>query len=228
MTSIARAASFAAVTFFAGLLLGTTTPSFAQELGQVHTTAYNALTLQQVPMTPTAPESEATPQIQTAQIQPAVVQMVQDIPQPAQAVAQDEQDEFESLAQAVAAQDSELSDRELRCLAAGVFYESKGEPLAGQLAVAQTILNRSKSGRFPKSICSVLTQAGQFSFVRGGVVPDASGRNGWTTAVAVAKVAHADLWESAADKALFFHARRVSPGWKMQRIASIGNHVFYR
>ncbi len=38
----------------------------------------------------------------------------------------------------------------------------------------------------------------------------------------------ADLWDSVAEKALFFHARRVSPGWKMQKIASIGNHVFYR
>lgn len=228
MTSIVRAASFATVTFLAGLLLGTTTPSFAQELGQVHTTAYNALTLRQVPMTPTAPEPEAPPQIQTPQIKPAVVQMVQDVPRPTQAAASNDRDEFASLAHAVAAQDSALSDRELRCLAAGVFYESKGEPLAGQLAVAQTIINRSKSGRFPKSICSVLTQAGQFSFVRRGVVPDAAGRNGWTTAVAVAKVAHADLWDSVAAKALFFHARRVSPGWKMQKIASIGNHVFYR
>lgn len=233
MTLYARAASFAAVTFFAGLLLGTTTPSFAQELGQVHTTALNALTLPQVPVTPIAPAAEAvtapTPDSQAPAIQPAVVQMVQSIPAPtAPATAQDDDADYSSLAHAVAAQNSDLSDRELRCLAAGVFYESKGEPLAGQLAVAQTIINRTKSGRFPKSICSVLTQAGQFSFVRGGVVPDAEGRNGWTTAVAVAKVAHADLWDSVAEKALFFHARRVSPGWKMQKIAAIGNHVFYR
>ncbi len=230
MSFIARAASFAAVTFCASFLLGTTTPSFAQELAGANVSTLNALTLPQVPMTPvatpTTAQDTATPQ--TASLQPAVLQMVQDIPAPAPAAIPVDDDDFETLAQAVAAQDGDLDDREVRCLAAGVFFESKGEPLAGQLAVAQTILNRTKSGRFPKSICSVLTQRGQFSFVRGGVVPSAEGRNGWSTAVAVAKVAHADLWDGAADTALFFHARRVSPGWRMQKVASIGNHVFYR
>jgi N-acetylmuramoyl-L-alanine amidase len=75
----------------------------------------------------------------------------------------------------------------------------------------------------------VLTQRGQFSFVRGGTVPTAEGRKGWTTAVAVAKVALRDLWDSPASNALFFHARRVgSQGWRATKIAAIGNHVFYR
>jgi spore germination cell wall hydrolase CwlJ-like protein len=221
MSFITRAASFAAVTFCAGFLLGTTTPSFAEELDQTHVSTFNALALPQVPMTPPAPEAEAG-------IQPAVLQTIQPIPQPTPAAVQAEDEDFDSLAEAVAAQDTALSDSEIRCLASGVFHESKGEPLAGQLAVAQTIINRTKSGRFPKSICSVLTQRGQFSFVRGGVVPSAEGRNGWTTAVAVAKVAQADLWDGAADTALFFHARRVAPGWRMQKIAAIGNHIFYR
>ena len=231
MSLVSRVASFAAVTFCAGFLLGTTTPSFAQELDgsalhRANVTTFNALTLPQVPMTPSAPAVDAT-------VQPAVLQTVQDIPQATPAVAQDDEEDFATLAQVVAAQDDEpqsdaLSDRELRCLASGVYYESKGEPLAGQLAVAQTIINRTKSGRFPKSICSVLTQPGQFSFVRGGVVPSAEGRNGWSTAVAVAKVAHGDLWDGAADRALYFHARRVAPGWRMQKVAAIGNHVFYR
>lgn len=221
MLSFARAASFAAVTFCAGLLLGTTTPSFARELPVSSLSTLNALVDATVPAAPTAPNQNVTGP------QPAVLQMVQEIPQPTTA-AQEPDEEFDSLAEAVAAQDSALSDSEVRCLAAGVYYESKGEPLAGQLAVAQTIMNRTRSGRFPKSICSVLTQAGQFSFVRGGVVPSAEGRNGWTTAVAVAKVAHADLWDGAAENALFFHARRVAPGWRMQKVASIGNHVFYR
>ncbi|KQN26766.1 hypothetical protein ASE86_01240 [Sphingomonas sp. Leaf33] len=176
-------------------------------------------------MTPTAPDSEAAPQ---ATFQPAVLQTVQSLPQPAPAVVQSDEEDYDSLADAVADQSGALDDAELRCLAAGVFFESKGEPLAGQLAVAQTILNRTKSGRFPKSVCGVLTQAGQFSFVRGGTVPSAEGRNGWQTAVAVAKVAANQLWDGAADKALFFHARRVSPGWRMTKIAAIGNHVFYR
>ena len=58
--------------------------------------------------------------------------------------------------------------RELECLATGIYFESKSEPLAGQLAVGKVIANRAKSGgRFPSSYCGVLFQRGQFSFVRG-------------------------------------------------------------
>lgn len=120
--------------------------------------------------------------------------------------------------------------RELECLAAGVYFESKGEPLAGQLAVGQVIANRANSrGRFPSTICGVLMQRGQFSFVRGGRWP-AVNRNSlsWRNAVAIARIVDADLHDSAAARALFFHARRVSPGWRKTRVAMIGNHVFYR
>lgn len=232
MSLFARAASFAAVTFAAGLLLGTTTPGFAQELDRTHLSTLNAVALPQVPMT----EGEAPVPV-PAKTRPAVLQMVQSLPadytppSAQDAVPQDDasaDEDYDSLADAVAAQNQAVADAELRCLAAGVFFESKGEPLAGQLAVAKTIINRTKSGRFPKSICGVLTQAGQFSFVRGGTIPSAEGRAGWSTAVAVAKVAAEDLWDGAADSALFFHARRVSPGWRMTKVAAIGNHVFYR
>ena len=50
----------------------------------------------------------------------------------------------------------------------------------------------------------------------------------WQTAVAIAKIVDQDLMDSGAPNALFFHARRVSPGWRLKRVASIGNHVFYR
>ena len=137
---------------------------------------------------------------------------------------------FESLADAVAAQDAaDRPEGELACLAGAVFYESHGEPLAGQLAVAEVILNRAGSGRFPASACGVVTQRGQFSFVRDGQMPAvAAERAGWRTAVAVARVAMAKAWASQAPAALFFHARRTAPGWSKTQIASIGNHVFYR
>jgi spore germination cell wall hydrolase CwlJ-like protein len=125
---------------------------------------------------------------------------------------------------------SEPGSRELECLAAGVYFESKSEPLAGQLAVGQVIANRAESrGRFPSSYCGVLTQRGQFSFVRGGRWP-AVNKNSlqWKNAVAVARIVEADLHASNVGKALFFHARRVSPGWRLTRVASVGNHVFYR
>jgi spore germination cell wall hydrolase CwlJ-like protein len=126
--------------------------------------------------------------------------------------------------------DSNAGSRELECLATGIYFESKSEPLAGQLAVGQVIANRADShGRFPSSYCGVLFQRGQFSFVHGSRLPNVPRMSRqWQTAVAVAKIVDRDLKESAAGDALFFHARYVAPGWRMKRVASIGNHVFYR
>jgi spore germination cell wall hydrolase CwlJ-like protein len=113
----------------------------------------------------------------------------------------------------------DAGSRELECLATGIYFESKSEPLAGQLAV----------GRFPGTYCGVLFQRGQFSFVHGRTLPKvARTSRQWQTAVAIAKIVDQDLKESAVGNALFFHARYVSPGWRMKRVASIGNHVFYR
>ena len=125
---------------------------------------------------------------------------------------------------------SDPGSRELECLAVGIYFEAKSEPLIGQLAVGEVIANRANSkGRFPSSYCGVLFQKKQFSFVRGKSYPKvARGSRQWQNAVAIAKIVDQDLKDSAADKALFFHARRVSPGWKLKRVASIGNHVFYR
>ncbi len=137
--------------------------------------------------------------------------------------------DFSSLDAAVAAQSASIDDEELNCLAVSIYYESKGEPLAGQLAVADVILNRTTSGRFPASVCSVVKQPGQFSFVKGGKLPEIdTSRRAWKTAVAVARVATKDLWESPAKNALYFHARHLSPNWGKARVASVGNHVFYR
>ena len=119
--------------------------------------------------------------------------------------------------------------RQLECLAAGIYFESKSEPLVGQLAVGEVIANRAQSGRFANSYCGVLFQRGQFSFVRGKSWPriNKQGRQ-WKTAVAIAKIVDQDLKDSAADEALFFHAKRVRPGWRLKRVAAIGNHIFYR
>jgi spore germination cell wall hydrolase CwlJ-like protein len=74
----------------------------------------------------------------------------------------------------------------------------------------------------------VITQRGQFSFVRGGKLPTPPANAQWRKALAVAKVAQKDLWESPAGNALYFHARYVKPSWNRPRVATVGNHVFYR
>lgn len=135
-----------------------------------------------------------------------------------------------SLSEQVAAlRSSTAGSRDLECLAVGVYFESKSEPLEGQLAVAHVIANRATSGRFPSTYCGVLFQRSQFSFVRGKSYPSIarSGRQ-WQNAVAIAKIVDSNLHASPVGKALFFHAKRVSPGWRLTRVASVGNHVFYR
>jgi spore germination cell wall hydrolase CwlJ-like protein len=123
----------------------------------------------------------------------------------------------------------EPGSAELECLATGIYFESKGEPLAGQLAVGQVIANRASSKRFADTYCGVIRQPGQFSFVRHGSWPHIDRDNrSWQTAVAIAKIVDENLKESGVEDALYFHARRVSPGWHRTRVASIGNHVFFR
>jgi len=125
---------------------------------------------------------------------------------------------------------ADAGSRELDCLATGIYFESKSEPLSGQLAVGKVIAIRAQSGgRFPQTYCGVLFQRGQFSFVHGHSLPSVprSSRQ-WQTAVAIAKIVDQGLKESDVGNALFFHARYVSPSWHLKRVAAIGNHVFYR
>jgi hypothetical protein len=135
-----------------------------------------------------------------------------------------------SLAELVAEHAStRTSDAQHECLAGAVYFEAKGEPLNGQLSVAEVILNRARSGRFPASACGVVKQRGQFAFIRGGRFPAiARASLAWKRAVAIAHIAVQDLADGPAPKALFFHAKRVSPGWRLTRVAAVGNHIFYR
>ena len=179
--------------------------------------------LQQIPETNSLADDRLSPL-------PAVVTQ----PAPAPVVEQEEEavtvDASASLADKVAAlRSANPGNRQLECLAVGIYFESKSEPLEGQLAVGHVIANRASSGRFPKTYCGVLFQRSQFSFVRGKSYPHiARGSRQWANAVAVAKIVDEDMHASPVGKALFFHAKRVSPGWRLTRVASVGNHVFYR
>jgi len=150
-----------------------------------------------------------------------------------QASADDDSEELSkgaSLAETVASlRSSDPGSREIECLAGAVYFESKSESLQGQLAVGHVIANRADSGRFPSSYCGVVFQRSQFSFVRGRSMPPIprSSRD-WQEAVAIAKIVDAGLYDSPVGKAMFFHARRVSPGWRLTKVSTLGNHVFYR
>lgn len=124
---------------------------------------------------------------------------------------------------------TDAGSRELECLATAVYFESKSEPLAGQLAVGHVIANRAHSGRFASSYCGVVFQRGQFSFIHGSSLPSVP-RSGlqWKTAVAIARIVHGNMMQSNVGNALFFHAKRVNPSWHATRVAAIGNHIFFR
>lgn len=126
--------------------------------------------------------------------------------------------------------DAALSS-DMQCLAEAIYFEARGEPLEGQLAVAKVVINRANSGLYPSDYCSVVTQPAQFSFVRRGVIPEADeGSDAWRRAMAIAQIAEDGLWECKARDALYFHATYVRPKWASAKtqLARIDTHIFYR
>lgn len=120
-----------------------------------------------------------------------------------------------------------VDERELECMTKVMLYEAGNEGRAGQLAVAHVVMNRVRSPRFPDSVCSVIYQRGQFSSIRSF----SHARNArWNRAVALARDVLAGESESNVGAALYFHATRVQPAYvrSRTRVASIGNHIFYR
>ena len=125
---------------------------------------------------------------------------------------------------------SDLS-ADLKCLAQAVYFEARGEPIEGQLAVAEVVINRARSGLYPDNYCDVVTQPAQFSFVRHGQIPAADETSAaWQRAEAIAEIAQQNLWQSKASDALYFHATYVRPSWAHQKVqlAQIDTHIFYR
>lgn len=214
MTLFSRVATVAAMSFPLAGLIAISTPSLAAD--SIDKTI-PAIQVVNVPTAPAVPAASPIPQ---------TVEPIAPVATPADIEIKRE---FASLAAAVAAQDRAAADDTVRCLASAVYFESKGEPLSGQHAVAQVIVNRSKSGRFASDVCGVVKQRGQFGFVRGGRIPAINeAQAAYRTAVAVARVALANAWQGTAAKALYFNTPNRAPAARLTRLATIGNHVFYR
>jgi N-acetylmuramoyl-L-alanine amidase len=216
-----RAGGFAAAIFLLSVGIFNPTPSRAWEVNLPNVVTPTPVPAPIAPTVETAPISSAPISSPAAEAAPAAEPAAEPriIAAPRRSLAE----AVEAYAAAAA------GDAEQDCLATAVYFEAKGEPLRGQLAVAQVILNRIHSGRFASSVCGVVKQPGQFSFVRRGHLPSAPrGSAGWRKAVAVARLALEGTSERPAANALFFHARSVSAGWHAVRVAAIGNHLFYR
>ena len=126
---------------------------------------------------------------------------------------------------------TETADAQQDCLASAVYFEARGEPIEGQLAVADVVLNRVASSRYPDTICEVVEQPWQFSFVnRTGSIPQADrSSEAWRKAVAVARIAQAGTARAVDSNVLWYHAEYVAPSWgtRLARQDKIGLHIFY-
>jgi spore germination cell wall hydrolase CwlJ-like protein len=122
----------------------------------------------------------------------------------------------------------DLRATELRCLSENVFYESRGEELVGQYAVAEVTMNRVRSNEFPNSVCGVVRQRGAFSWTYRTELSEPHGYE-WRRAKAVAESVYDNIESPLVNGALFYHAIRVSPEWAATRrqVALVGQHLFY-
>jgi N-acetylmuramoyl-L-alanine amidase len=123
-----------------------------------------------------------------------------------------------------------LSD-EATCIATAVYFEARSESLEGQMAVADVVMNRATSGRYPTSWCAVVKQPAQFSFVQHGQFPAIdTGSAAWATAQGVARLAIAKATPALPNDVLWYHANYVAPNWRhsLREVEQIGAHIFYR
>ncbi|MGI9386718.1 MAG: cell wall hydrolase [Methyloligellaceae bacterium] len=132
---------------------------------------------------------------------------------------------------------AEVRKREHNCLAKAIYFESRGEPVHGQLAVAQVVMNRVRESYYPKTICGVVFEGAhrrnkcQFSFACDGRKDVPRSKRLWRLAKSLAKkTMDGDVWLKDVGHASHYHATYVRPRWikYMRRIKRIGVHVFYR
>ncbi|HEY8948952.1 MAG TPA: cell wall hydrolase [Rhizomicrobium sp.] len=124
------------------------------------------------------------------------------------------------------------------CLADAMYYEARGEGRAGQLAIAEVVYNRMRSGYYPNTICGVVYEGAslhtgcQFSFTCSGDMARRKSAVVWRRAqrLALQVVTGIVQLQNTTGGALSFHAVDVAPGWAdtMARTVQIGHHIFYR
>lgn len=136
--------------------------------------------------------------------------------------------------------DFDVTDEDLLCLQQNIYFESSGEPQAGQKKVAWVTLNRVESQSFPDSICGVVWQPYQFSWTRGrarNVIPvfrNSIDRHAWKAAGELARKVVADYragYPDASKGADHFHSTSIRPpAWtrSFTNVGQTGNHVFFR
>jgi hypothetical protein len=123
----------------------------------------------------------------------------------------------------------QIDRRNLECLALNVYFEARGEPAAGQYAVAEVTMNRRASRLFPGTVCGVVYEKSAFSWTADGALPEPGGEE-WERARKVAEAVYYGKYAPALKGALYYHATYVSPEWakEKRRVGRIGGHIFYK
>ena len=127
-------------------------------------------------------------------------------------------------------------NRELKCLSEALYFEARGEQIEGQIAVADVIINRKGSKRFPNTICGVVSEgshkrnACQFSYNCDGKLELIYDKKTYKRIVKLSSMILNGAFSDVTNGATFFHASEVSPSWskKFKKTRKIGRHIFYK
>jgi len=131
-----------------------------------------------------------------------------------------------------------MREQQLGCLSKNIYYEAGGEPFEGKVAVAQVTMNRVESGQFPADVCKTIYQKNvvyervicQFSWAcdrNTGSRPPNNANYRESEEVAK-KVLLEEFRLPALKEAMYYHADYINPGWRREKVAKIGHHIFYK
>ena len=133
---------------------------------------------------------------------------------------------------------AQLRQKQLDCLARNIYHEAGSEPFEGKVAVAQVTLNRAESGQFPSDICQVVYQKNvvyekvlcQFSWYcdSASLKKPMNGPIYYESMEVAKKVLLEGFRLPSMKDALYFHGDYINPGWKRERVAKVGRHIFYK
>ena len=131
---------------------------------------------------------------------------------------------------------SKANSNEIECLAKNIYHEARGESYSGKQAVAQVTINRVKHPQFPSSVCDVVYQRTsktcQFSWVCSSNLSIKRASQSWKESKRIAEMflTHGHYYDTIGTQSIFYHSKKLPFTWdrKYRRVATIGNHIFYR
>jgi N-acetylmuramoyl-L-alanine amidase len=126
------------------------------------------------------------------------------------------------------AETTDPNKNEIRCLADNIYHEARDQPLDGMIAVANVVINRTRSNQYPAGICQTIYQRGQFSWVRSGekITDVVSYRKSYDVAENVYYGGYSDITSGST----YYHSRAINPSWvyKLSKTVTISDHIFYK